>query len=268
MTHLDVQNLSIKYMTKRTGQPIQALDQLSFQVESGQFVSVIGPSGCGKTTLLNVIAGLLPVHSGQILLNHKVIASPGRDRAMVFQTPALLPWRSVIGNVSYGLELQGLSRMEMNQRANAYIKLVGLAGFEEMFPNELSGGMQQRANLARALATEPELLLMDEPLSGLDAQTRQSMQVELQRIWRETGKTTVLVTHDIEEALFLTSFVIVLSARPGRKLAEVPVPTPYPRLPDWRRSPQFHSLQNQLWDLLAGANPELVPASHLGLAGR
>jgi NitT/TauT family transport system ATP-binding protein len=128
--------------------------------------------------------------------------------------------------------------------------------------------MQQRANLARALVTEPELLLMDEPLSGLDAQTRQSMQVELHRIWQETGKTTVLVTHDIEEALFLTSFVIVLSARPGRKLAEVPVPIPYPRPPDWRRSPQFHSLQDQLWDLLAEADPELTPANHWGPVGR
>jgi NitT/TauT family transport system ATP-binding protein len=267
MTQLKAKDLSINYVTKRSGQRIQALDRLNFQVESGEFVAIIGPSGCGKTTLLNVIAGLIPVQSEQVLLNNKPISSPGRDRAMVFQTPALLPWRSIIGNVGYGLELQGVSRSETSRRARIYINLVGLHGFEEMYPSELSGGMQQRANLARALATEPELLLLDEPLSGLDAQTRQSMQGELQRIWQETGKTTFLVTHDIQEAIFLTNRVIVLSAHPGRKITEVTVPMPYPRTSDWRRSEHFHQLEDQLWALLSDTAPEAQAPVNFNFGG-
>lgn len=213
MTKLIVRNLSISYTLQRQATFVHALQQVNLTVSAGEFVTLVGPSGCGKSTLLHAVAGLLPNYTGEILIDDQPIHGPGRERAMVFQAPALLPWRTVTGNVTYGLELHGLPQRQARQRAQPWIELVGLGGFAESYPRELSGGMQQRVNLARALAVQPELLLFDEPLSALDAQTREVMQVELQRIWLETRCSALYVTHQIDEAIFLADKVVVLSAR-------------------------------------------------------
>jgi NitT/TauT family transport system ATP-binding protein len=218
--------------------------------DSGKFVAVVGPSGCGKTTLLHVIAGLQPATRGEVSLDGQPIKGPGRNRAMVFQSAALLPWRTILRNVTYGLELQKYPKKRMLEIARELIQLVGLNGFEECYPRELSGGMQQRVNLARALTTSPEILLMDEPLAGLDAQMRELMQVEIQRIWLQTQKTTVYVTHLIDEAVFLADEVIVLTARPGTVKTVLPINLPRPRMLELKKSPEFHLLQAQLWDLI------------------
>lgn len=250
MAKLEVQNVYIEYLIKRTGQHILAVGGVSFAVQGGQFVTIVGPSGCGKTTLLNAIDGLLPVKSGRILLDGQEIRGPGHERAMVFQSPALMPWRTVMRNVTYGLELRGSDPAEARATAQRFIDLVGLHGFEESFPRELSGGMQQRANLARALTAGPELLLLDEPLAALDAQTREYMQFELQRIWWETRKTAVYVTHQISEAIYLGDQVIVVSARPGRVKEVVPVDLPRPRSLRVKRQPGFIELEEHIWNLI------------------
>jgi NitT/TauT family transport system ATP-binding protein len=247
---LEVRNLNVHYVMTRTQQRIQALEGVSFDVDTGEFLAVVGPSGCGKSSLLNVIAGLVSPGSGSVRLNGVPVTSPGRDRAMVFQAAALLPWRTVLANVSYGLELQGIRADEARTRARRLIGLVGLHGFEESFPRELSGGMQQRANLARALAVEPELLLLDEPLAALDAQTREYMQNELQRIWIETRHTAILVTHQIREAVYLADRVAVLTGRPGRIQALIPIPLARPRSERTLQDPDFHALELEIWKLL------------------
>ncbi|MFN2136692.1 MAG: ABC transporter ATP-binding protein, partial [Candidatus Promineifilaceae bacterium] len=185
MARLQVENLSIGYEMKRTGQPLEAVKDASFEVPDGEFVSIVGPSGCGKTSILYAVAGLITPQKGRLNLNGEPISGPGRDRGMVFQTPALFPWRTVVANIAYGLEIRGEMPRVALEKAENLTALVGLRGFEESFPNELSGGMQQRVNLARALAVEPAILLFDEPLSALDAQSREYMQAELQRIWME-----------------------------------------------------------------------------------
>ena len=243
-----------------TRQKVQALFDVSFQVQDGEFLAIVGPSGCGKTSLLNVLAGLLPPNSGEVRLNGVTVTSPGRDRAVVFQSAALLPWRTVIGNVAYGLELQGIAHNEARTRARQFIGLVGLNGFEESFPRELSGGMQQRANLARALAVEPQLLLLDEPLAALDAQTREQMQNELQRIWLQTRHSAILVTHQIQEAIYLADRIAVLSGRPGRIKAQVSIDLPRPRSPMTLLTPRFHALEAEIRKLLQ------LHASHSGAA--
>ncbi|HET7090650.1 MAG TPA: ABC transporter ATP-binding protein [Anaerolineae bacterium] len=250
MAKLEVQNVHIEYLIKRTGQRIMAVGGVSFAVQGGQFVTIVGPSGCGKTTLLNAIDGLVPVKSGRILLDGQEIRGPGHERAMVFQSPALMPWRTVMRNVTYGLELRGSDPAEARATAQRFIDVVGLHGFEESFPRELSGGMQQRANLARALTAGPELLLLDEPLAALDAQTREYMQFELQRIWWETRKTAVYVTHQISEAIYLGDQVIVVSARPGRVKEVVPVDLPRPRSLRVKRQPGFIELEEHIWNLI------------------
>ncbi|HMV86005.1 MAG TPA: ABC transporter ATP-binding protein [Blastocatellia bacterium] len=229
---------------------MQALAEVSFSVERGEFIALVGPSGCGKTSLLNVVAGLLPLTTGELLLNGEPIKGAGADRAMVFQSPALLPWRTVLGNVCYGLELQGVRRAEARRRALQFIELVGLRGFEASYPRELSGGMQQRANLARALAIEPALLLFDEPLAALDAQTRESMQTELERLWLRDQPTALFVTHQINEAVFLADRVLVMTERPGRILTEVPIDLPRPRPMRCRRLPYFIELEDYIHGLL------------------
>ncbi len=228
-----------------------ALDGLTFTVERGEFIALVGPSGCGKTSLLNVVAGLLPLTAGELLLNGEPIQGPGADRAMVFQSPALLPWRTVLGNVGYGLELQGVRRADAQRRALPFIELVGLRDFEACYPRELSGGMQQRVNLARALAIEPALLLFDEPLAALDAQTRENMQTELERLWLRDQPTALFVTHQINEAIFLADRVLVMAERPGRILTEVPVDLPRPRPPRCRRLPYFIELEDYIHGLLS-----------------
>lgn len=250
MARLEVQDVTVEYSMRRTGERVLAVEDVSFVVEDGQLVTIVGPSGCGKTTLLNVIAGLLSAKTGCVLLGGKEIKGPGRDRALVFQSPVLMPWRTVVRNVTYGLELQGCAQGEARLRAQKFIDLVGLSGFEDSFPHELSGGMQQRANLARALTTDPEVLLLDEPLAALDAQTREYMQVELQRIWLQTEKTAVYVTHQISEAIFLGDEVIVMSARPGRVKERVPVELPRPRPLHAKRRREFLALEDHIWALI------------------
>jgi NitT/TauT family transport system ATP-binding protein len=240
----------------RTRQKVQALFDVSLEVQGGEFLAIVGPSGCGKTTLLNVLAGLIQPNRGAVNLNGITVTRPGRERAVVFQSAALLPWRTVMGNVVYGLELQGVPRIEARARARRFVSLVGLDGFEESFPRELSGGMQQRVNLARALAVEPELLLLDEPLAALDAQTREQMQNELQRIWMQTQHSAILVTHQIQEAVYLADRVAVLSGRPGRIRANVAIDLPRPRSALTLQSPRFHVLEAQVRKLLHASHAE------------
>lgn len=247
---LEACNLFVEYQMRRSQQCILALQDINFVVEAGEFVAVVGPSGCGKTTLLNVVSGLQAPTRGKILLDGQPIKGPGRNRAMVFQSAALMPWRTVLRNVTYGLEIQKSTPTLAEHIGRGLIELVGLKGFEESYPRELSGGMQQRVNLARALATSPEILLMDEPLAGLDAQTRELMQIEIQHIWLQTKQTAIYVTHLIDEAVFLADRVIVLTARPGSVKTIVPVNLPRPRLLTIKKDAEFHHIQSMLWDLI------------------
>jgi NitT/TauT family transport system ATP-binding protein len=198
------------------GREVLALDLVSLQVKSREFVALLGPSGCGKSTLLYLIGGFMPVETGTILVDGQSIAGPGPDRGIVFQHFALFPWKTVRGNILYGLERQGMPKAEREKRALAFIELVGLHGFEDSYPSQLSGGMRQRCAIARTLAFDPKILLMDEPFGALDAQTRGLMQSELMRIWQATPKTVIFVTHDVQEAVYLADRVAIMSARPGR----------------------------------------------------
>jgi NitT/TauT family transport system ATP-binding protein len=198
------------------GREVLALDQVSLEVANREFVALLGPSGCGKSTLLYLIGGFMPVETGAIRVDGKPITAPGPDRGIVFQHFALFPWKTVRGNVLYGLERQGMPKEEREKRAADFIELVGLHGFEDSYPSQLSGGMKQRTAIARTLAFDPKILLMDEPFGALDAQTRGLMQFELQRIWQRTPKTVIFVTHDVQEAVYLADRVAVMSARPGR----------------------------------------------------
>lgn len=253
MIALSVEQLAVTYTMVRTGKLLTAVQDVSFDMAPGEFVALIGPSGCGKTTVLNAVAGLQQVSGGRIRVGGVTVSGPGRDRAMVFQAPALLPWRTVARNVAYGLELQGIKRAEACATARRYIELVGLHGFEESYPHELSGGMQQRVNLARALAVEPQVLLFDEPLAALDAQTRELMQLELQRVWMERKVTALFVTHQIDEAVLLADRVLVMSASPGRIVASFDVPLPRPRQQLDRSAPAFIALEQRIRRALAGA---------------
>jgi NitT/TauT family transport system ATP-binding protein len=198
------------------GREVLALDHVALEVGNREFVALLGPSGCGKSTLLYLIGGFLPVETGAIRIDGKPVAGPGPDRGIVFQHFALFPWKTVRGNILYGLERQGMPKEERERRAKDFIELVGLTGFEDSYPSQLSGGMKQRTAIARTLAFDPKILLMDEPFGALDAQTRGLMQSELLRIWRRTPKTVIFVTHDVQEAVYLADRVAVMSARPGR----------------------------------------------------
>src|SRR5215813_9697798 len=199
-----------------SGRPVLALEDVTLDVRGREFVALLGPSGCGKSTLLYLIGGFLPTETGSILLDGVPIGGPGPDRGIVFQHFALFPWKTVRGNVLYGLERMGLPRDERQQRAQSFIDLVGLGGFEDSYPSQLSGGMKQRTAIARTLAIDPRILLMDEPFGALDAQTRHLMQGELLSIWRRSPKTVIFVTHDVQEAVYLADRVAVMTARPGR----------------------------------------------------
>ena len=246
---LRASEVTIHYWIERSSRPFLAVNGASLEIRPAEFVSIVGPSGCGKTTFLNAVDGLLPISGGALELNGRPIAHPGPDRAMVFQQPSLLPWRTVLGNVVYGLELQGrMSRRDSLERARDLVRLVGLSGFEQAFPTELSGGMQQRVNLARALATDPEMLLLDEPFAALDAQTREFMQRELLHIWEETRKTALFITHDIKEAVYLADRVLVFTRRPGRVKTCVEVDLPRPCELSIKRDPRFLAYEDQIWN--------------------
>ena len=241
----------------RAGQPVHALDCIDLTVDSEEFVGVLGPSGCGKSTLLNMIAGLLTPTAGTIWLDGDV--APGRaPTAMVFQEFALFPWRTVQANVEFGLEEAGLPAAARARRARQYIELTGLAGFEARYPHQLSGGMRQRVGIARALAVDPAVLLMDEPFSALDAQTRQLMQEELLAIWERTRKTIVYVTHNIHEAVYMADRVVVLSRRPGRVLAEVKIELERPRAERMMGDPAFVSAAERIWSLIRDQAAEAI----------
>ena len=230
--------------------PISALDGFDIDVEEGEFLSIVGPSGCGKSTFLNILLGLLKPDSGEVLMHGKKITGPGSDRAMVFQEFGLLPWRTVQNNIELGLELKRTSAAKRRTVAERLVSLVGLGGFENHYPHELSGGMKQRVGLARALATDPDVLLMDEPFAALDAQTRDLMQVELLRIWREARKTVLFVTHQIDEAIYLSDRVMVMSKRPGRAKKSFTVELTRPREYEMRVTPEFNDLKLEIWNTL------------------
>jgi NitT/TauT family transport system ATP-binding protein len=247
---LEAIDVTVRYENPRTGVTTLALEGFTVGVQPGEFLCLVGPSGCGKTTFLYCLDGLLPLTDGRILLDGKPIAGPGRDRAMVFQSPSLLPWRTVLRNVTYGLELQGVPLRQALPRAREMIALVGLEGFEHYHPSELSGGMQQRVNLARALVMDAEVILLDEPFASLDAQTREFMQAELMRIWQETRRTAIFITHQINEAIYLADRVVVLSARPGRVKSILTVAIPRPRELRVKRTPAFLELEDHIWSLI------------------
>ncbi len=266
--HLDAFDVKIEYGGKDDSQPVLAVDGANLTVHRGEFVCIVGPSGCGKTTLLNAVAGLLPIAGGTLMLDGQAIRGTSRDRAMVFQQPSLFPWRSVLTNVTYGLDLGRVgTKQSRRERARELLELVGLAEFGDRYPHELSGGMQQRVNLARALAVEPELLLLDEPFASIDAQTREVMQAELLRICAAQSVTALFVTHDITEAAFLADRVCVFGPRPGRIVHETKVPMDRPRDLDARRSRDFLVLVDEITDALhsardAGAGaPQSTPAA-------
>jgi ABC-type nitrate/sulfonate/bicarbonate transport system ATPase subunit len=250
MGRLEALDVGMEYYQPRTRHRLLAIESVSFTIEDGEFVSIVGPSGCGKTTFLKIVDGLIQPTQGEMRLDGKPIDQPGRERALVFQDASLFPWYTVIRNVSYGLECQGMKSAEAQRRVKPFLDMVGLSGFEHHYPYELSGGMQQRANLARALAVDPELLLMDEPFAALDAQTREIMQAELLDIWRQARKTVLFITHQINEAVFLSDRVLVMGARPGRIIADIRIDVPRPRELSVKRNPRFLELEDQIWGLI------------------
>jgi ABC-type nitrate/sulfonate/bicarbonate transport system ATPase subunit len=229
---------------------VEVMRDLSLEVKENEFVTVIGPSGCGKTTLLRILAGLEPYDGGEVLVSGTPVKGPGPDRAVVFQSFALLPWLSIIDNIAFGLKLRKVDKTIRLDKARALANMVGLGGFEEMMPRQLSGGMQQRVGLARALAVDPQILLMDEPFGALDEQTRFLMQEELLRIWQETRKTVVFITHSMEEAVLLGDRVILISGRPGRVQESIVVPFARPRDRSVEKSPEFAEIKEHLWQQL------------------
>ena len=250
--HITVEALTVAYETPEKGGTFTAVSELDFEVPRGTFVTIVGPSGCGKSSVLLAIAGLIAPARGRVLVNGAPIAGPGRDRAMVFQEFALMPWRTVVENVRFGLELQRWTADDLTERARRYVRLVGLQGFEQYRPHQLSGGMRQRVGIARALAVDPEILLLDEPFGALDAQTRESMGDELLGIWEQDKKTALFVTHSIDEAVFLGDVVLVMSKGPGRILEMIPIDLPRPRTIDVLDTPAFVDYRRRIRRRLGG----------------
>jgi NitT/TauT family transport system ATP-binding protein len=248
MPVLEVRDLSKSF--SRDGKTVEAIADFSLAVNEGEFVSIVGPSGCGKSTFLHIVGGFETAGGGTIKLHGKAVAAPGPDRGMMFQEFSLYPWRSVFGNVVWPLEVQGYPKGEREQIAEKFLRKVGLLHFRDHYPAELSGGMKQRVALARVLAFDPNVLLMDEPFGALDAQTRELMQEELQAIWQENKKTVLFITHDIEEAIYLGDRVIVFTARPGRIKEEVRIDLPRPRGIEVKKTAAYMDYRNRVWDLL------------------
>ena len=243
-----VDGVSRTFPGRRGGAPTRALDPTRLAVAENDFITVLGPSGCGKSTLLRIVAGLDRPSAGRVLLDGRAVTGPGADRGMVFQSYTLFPWLTVADNIAFGLQECGVPQPRRREVVTAYVETVGLKGFEDHYPKQLSGGMQQRTAIARALANDPEILLLDEPFGALDNQTRALMQELLLGIWERERKTVLFVTHDIEEAIFLASRVVVMTARPGRIKAEVPVGLPHPRPYTVKTSPAFMALKARLTD--------------------
>jgi NitT/TauT family transport system ATP-binding protein len=235
------------------GKPaVEALRDINLTIAEGEFVSIVGASGSGKSTLLRIIDGLETATSGTVLVDGNPVTTPGRDRAMVFQQDSLLPWRTVLDNVAYGLLLAGTPRADAEATAKRFVDLTGLGGFERHYPHQLSGGMRQRVNVARALAMNPEILLLDEPFAALDAQTREIMQSELLKIWQAQQKTVLFITHQIDEAVYLSDRVVVFSARPGTVRDDIAIPFPRPRDLSLKRTEQFGRIVDRIWGHIEG----------------
>ena len=245
MTILELKNVVKKFVSEK--KEILAVDNVSFTVDNNEFLSIVGPSGCGKSTLLRMIAGLEKPTSGEILLEGKKIEKPDAERGMVFQQYTLLPWRTVLGNVAFGLEIKGAPKEERNEIAKKFIKMIGLEGFEDSYPYELSGGMQQRVAIARTLANDPKIVLMDEPFGALDTQTRTILQNELLKIWEKDKKTVVFITHSVEEAVYLSDRVTIMTARPGKVKDIVDISLDRPRK---RNTVEFLEYKKQIVDKL------------------
>ncbi len=257
-TKIATTKIAIRDVGKRfasaSGEAVQALEAASLDIAVGEFVTIVGPSGCGKSTLLNIVAGFDEPSQGDVLIDGRPIKGPSAERGVVFQEYALFPWLTVAGNVGFGPGSRGLSARETAARVHDCIAMVKLEGFERKYPHELSGGMRQRCALARCIANDPDVMLMDEPLAALDALTRLSLQEELLRIWSETSrarpKTVLFITHAIDEALYLSDRIVVMSDRPGRIIREIRVPFSRPRPPEIRTDPEFHRLSDEIWLLL------------------
>jgi NitT/TauT family transport system ATP-binding protein len=248
-------NITVAYERTREKGTLIALEDFTLDVADREFVTIVGPSGCGKSTFLNVVAGLTFPVKGEVSVFGKPVTGPGPDRAVVFQDYALMPWRTVEANVRFGLEMQRRIDSSTADKVAHYIRLVGLEGFETAYPRELSGGMRQRVGLARALATEPRLLLMDEPFAAVDAMTRELMQDELVRIVSEISQAIVFITHSVDEAITLGDRIAVVTSRPGRIKEIIPVDLPRPRSRESRHLPEFQKLRDNVWDLLASETP-------------
>lgn len=247
---IDIRNVGKVYGSAGLDTPVVALDGVTLRIRRGEFISLLGPSGCGKSTLLSIIAGFQSASGGQILQDGRPITRPDPSRTVVFQDYALFGWMTVQQNVEFGLKAKGMAKAQRAEIARSLIAMVHLSGFEDKFPHQMSGGMKQRAAIARALAPDPDILLMDEPFGALDAQTRVLLQEEIARISTEAGKTVIFVTHGIDEAVFLADRVVVMSPRPGRVREEVLVPLPRPRTAEMRSDPWFVSTVNDLWETL------------------
>jgi len=252
---IEARDIWMEFVGQARGTRHAALREVSFSIGDGEFVTIVGPSGSGKTTLLNMAAGLLQPTGGMFLISRQRVTGPGRNRSFVFQDASLLPWRTVLGNVLYGIECRGDDPRAARDRALKLIELVGLKGFERFYPHQLSGGMRQRANLGRALLYDPEVLLMDEPFAALDAQTREAMQGELLRIWQQTQRTVMFVTHQIDEAVYLSDRVLVLSTAPGRLLADIRIDVPRPRALSLKREEVLVRYEREIWNLIKPSVP-------------
>jgi NitT/TauT family transport system ATP-binding protein len=253
---VEARGVSVEYERTREKSTLIALEGFDLEVREGEFLAIVGPSGCGKSTFLNVVAGLVPPAAGEIKVYGKPVTGPGPDRAVVFQDYALMPWRTVESNVRFGLEMQGRLDSDTGAKVARYIKMVGLAGFEKSYPRELSGGMRQRVGLARALVTEPRLLLMDEPFAAVDAMTRELMQEELTKIVATTGQPIIFITHGVDEAVTLADRIAVVTNRPGRIKEIIDVDLPRPRSRASRQLPEFQALRDRVWQLLSEEHPE------------
>jgi NitT/TauT family transport system ATP-binding protein len=246
---LCARNVQLYYQS--LGKPAtQALADISFDVAEGEFVSIVGPSGCGKTTFLMAVDGLVPISAGTISIDGDIVKKPGPDRAVVFQDASLLPWRTVLSNIEYGLQLRGRGKAEARQTAHRFVEMVGLTGFENHYPRQLSGGMRQRVNVARALAMDPKVLLLDEPFAALDAQTREYMQSELLTIWSKDQKTALFITHQIDEAIFLSDRVIVFGRQPARVRADIKIDLERPRSLAVKKTPEFMAYEEHIWQII------------------
>ena len=245
---VEIRNLDVRF--GRGANLVNAVNDVSIDVKPGEFVSILGPSGCGKSTLLNVVAGFVERSGGSVLVDGKEVSGPSEERGMVFQQYSLFPWMTVRKNVEFGLKMQGRSRSDREMAARTLLGLAGLLAFENHYPEQLSGGMKQRVGIVRALATSPQVLLMDEPFGALDSQTRVVMQQILTNMWQRFRLSVLFITHDIDESIFLSDKVYVMTARPGCIKAEIEVPLPRPRVAEMMTSPEFLLLKKQLHELI------------------